>query len=164
MSDVASYDIVIRDRKTDPNGSIVNYTSLSALPLSASNVIVSSNSEVVINLLDALSALSCEPDAKYPELHLSSIQDDDFVDPKTGLRYHQLFNFQNEGIDIPPSDMSAFEVVVRDSKTDPTGKIVNYAKLSSLLSSLGTISCDTEKVGTRKSLDLVLSGEDTPYY
>lgn len=60
--------------------------------------------------------------------------------------------------------MSAFEFVVRDSKTDPTGKIVNYAKLSSLLSSLGIMSCDTEKVVTRKSLDLVLSGENTPYY
>lgn len=151
-NDWASYDIVIRDFKTI-NGSIVNYTNLSSLASSMVSVTVN-------NTVQILSGLSGEPDAKYPQLHLSSIQDDDFVDPKTGLRYHQLFNFQNEGIDIAWSDLGSYELVVRDSKADPNGKIVNYAKLSSLV----PISCDTDKTLDRKSLDLVMQGENAPFY
>lgn len=79
-SDWASYDLVIRDFKTI-NGSIVNYTNLSSLASSMVSVVVD-------NTVELLSGLSCEPDAKYPELCLSSIQDDDFVNPQTGLKYH----------------------------------------------------------------------------
>ena len=152
-NDLSAYDIVIRDFKTDPTGAIVNYTNLSTM----TSTFVSAT---IDGVKDFLSGLSCEPDAKYPELHLSSIQDDDFVDPKTGLRYHQLFNFQNEGIDIALSDLGSYELVVRDSKTDPNGKIVNYAKLSSLV----PISCDTDRTLDRKSLDLVMQGENAPFY
>ena len=52
---------------------------------------------------------------------------------------------------------------MRDHKTAPGGQIVNYVKLSSLLSA-GYLSCDTEKVVDRKSIDTVLSGDSAPYY
>lgn len=58
-------------------------------------------------------------------------------------------------------DWPSFEFVVRDHKTAPGGQIVNYVKLSSLL---GYLSCDTEKVVSRKSIDTVLSGDGAPYY
>ena len=79
----------MRDYRTSPGGGIVSYTPLSDLQISASNVIVSSNSSYqTVNLIQALSGISSEVDAMYPQLGLSSIQNDEFVDPKTGLKYH----------------------------------------------------------------------------